>query len=165
MGMWSGLNEKMPLKSLISTLLAWVDVRGFPPLPIPLGTFIPEREAEGLQILAPGLLIPSLGSLSAFLNPERLYCTPSRAICFLCSSVCFVVVVVFFKKILKSKGGKRVQWASICSPRFNNYWFALFASLLSLLKNLNHLKVSFRYHVARWHPYLSIKLLRLRTLS
>lgn len=109
MGMWSGLNEKMPLKSLISTLLAWVDVRGFPPLPIPLGTFIPEREAEGLQILAPGLLIPSLGSLSAFLNPERLYCTPSRAICFLCSSVCFVVVVVFFKKILKSKGGKRVQ--------------------------------------------------------
>lgn len=105
MGMWSGLNEKMPLKSLISTLLAWVDVRGFSPLPIPLGIFIPEREAEGLQILAPGLLIPSLGSLSAFLNSERLYCTPSRAICFLCSSVCFVLFF-FLRKYSKAKGEK-----------------------------------------------------------
>ena len=120
MGMWWGLNEKMPIKSLISTLLAWVDVRGFSPLPIPLGTFIPEREAEGLQILASWLLIPSLGSFSAFLNPERLYYIPRRAICFLCSSVCFVFIY-FLKKILKSKGGGgRVQWASICSPRFNN---------------------------------------------
>ena len=102
MGMWWGLNEKMPLKSLISTLLAWVDIGGFSPLSIPLGTFIPEREAEELQILAPGLLIPRLRSLFAFLNPERLCCIPSRAICFLWSSLFFF----FLRKSSKAKGEK-----------------------------------------------------------
>ena len=162
MEMWWGLNEKMPIKSLISTLLAWVDVRGFSPLPIPLGTFIPEREAEGLQILAPGLLIPSLGSLSAFLNPERLYYIPRRAICFLCSSICFVFIY-FLKKILKSKGG---------GEGYNEHPYAPLDStmiclvcLIALFKNLSHLKVSCKYHATRWHPYLRIKLLRLRTFS
>ena len=59
----------MHIKSLISTLLAWVDARkrGFSPLPIPLGTSLPEGEAGGLQILAlQAAHPPALALLSFF---------------------------------------------------------------------------------------------------